>query len=72
MDCTLRSQLSTLQSVRGEGIYPHDMNDNQYLNFISSLGVANTGIQRADKAGFGNFEKGVSKQYYPETPCLIK
>ncbi|WP_157487212.1 hypothetical protein [Gelidibacter algens] len=48
------------------------MNDNQYLNFISSLGVANTGIQRADKAGFGNFEKGVSKQYYPETPCLIK
>lgn len=37
------SHLTTIQPVRGEGIYLYDADDNRYLDFTSGIGVTNTG-----------------------------
>lgn len=37
------THLTSLQIVRGEGIYVYDDNDKEYLDFTSGIGVINTG-----------------------------
>ncbi len=37
------SHLTTIQPVRGEGVYLYDADGNQYLDFTSGIGVTNTG-----------------------------
>ncbi|KAL3904851.1 MAG: hypothetical protein SGILL_009909, partial [Bacillariaceae sp.] len=35
--------LTTMQPVRGQGIYLYDVDDNRYMDFTSGIGVTNTG-----------------------------
>ena len=37
------SHLTTMQPVKGEGVYLWDADDNRYLDFTSGIGVTNTG-----------------------------